>query len=118
MDNNPTSIDVTALNGMQFDRELFEELISTFEKVAMQSLVAIGDARNKGLVEGVKAQAHRLRGSAAQLGALALRDACAAIEVRATTEQVIDHDTIKLLGDLVQGALIALRQILQEAEEP
>ncbi len=116
MDYNGTSIDVTALNGMQFDRELFEELISTFEKVATQSLVAIADAQNKGLIDGVKAQSHRLRGSAAQLGAVALRDACAAIEGRAMNEQVIDHETIKLLGDLVQGALIALRKILQEAE--
>ena len=76
--------------GERGDGNLFDELIEIFERETPAVVAQIQLAAQAGEARTLEAHAHRLKGSSANLGAIALSAACSSLELMARTGEVTE----------------------------
>ncbi|MFI5954591.1 response regulator [Cryptosporangium sp. NPDC051539] len=107
------------------EKELLAELVGSFVRNAPETLAALGDAVHAGNAVAVAEKAHKLKGSAANIGAMALADVCESFEemarlgaLRASTEHDPELARAAAELDLAQRVLTDLVAELSSASEP
>jgi signal transduction histidine kinase/DNA-binding response OmpR family regulator len=80
--------DIAGPHPQDDERALLAELISSFVATAPEALAALGEAVQDGDARAVQERAHKLRGSAANVGAGALADVCQSFEEMARLGQL------------------------------
>ncbi|MFG1924278.1 response regulator [Cryptosporangium sp. NPDC048952] len=76
--------DIAGPDPTEGERELLAEMVSAFVSTAPETLAALRDAVHTGDASATAEKAHKLKGSAANIGAAALADVCASFEEMAT----------------------------------
>ncbi|TQS40205.1 response regulator [Cryptosporangium phraense] len=71
------------------EKELLAELVDSFVQNAPETLAALGDAVHTGDASVAAEKAHKLKGSAANIGAMALADVCASFEEMARLGELV-----------------------------
>ena len=90
---------------LEFGEEFLVELIADFVKATQHVLAEIAACYQRGQMSGIKAQAHRLKGSALQLEATGLAAICSEIETAAGANS--EFDLVEALKRLeVECALV------------
>ncbi len=89
-----------ALQQLEGDEELLQELLALFLDEAPKRLAALEEGRRLGELEQVREAAHALKGMAGQIGALTLKDQAASIERKAKAGE-IDCAGIQTLSKLL-----------------
>lgn len=100
-----------ALQNLDGDEELLTELIALFQDEAPKRLAAVQEAQRQGDLAALREAAHALKGMAAQIGALRLKEQAAALE-QAAKEGRGDPDgeaTLKL-GQTLSALLSELKE--------
>ncbi|SHM57610.1 Signal transduction histidine kinase [Cryptosporangium aurantiacum] len=102
----------------EHEKALLAEMVGAFVRTAPETLAALRDAVHAGDARAVAARAHKLKGSASNIGAGALAEVCASFEEMATLGQLsatTDHDPAldraaeeldqarRVLSDLIAG---------------
>jgi PAS domain S-box-containing protein len=101
----------------QFGPEPFRRLIDIFEMEATRSVAAAADAVRLGSPSDAEMAAHRLKSSAANLGARALHDSCAQLEAMARSGTVAGAESLtNAMGGQLAAALQRLEAMATLAE--
>jgi len=94
------------------DPSLFVRFLDSFLDTVPDELVAIGDAASAGDLTGLAAAAHRLKGSALNVGVLGVGRACAELEEAASNDDVVEARRLTdVLAAEVDRASEALREV-------
>jgi two-component system sensor histidine kinase/response regulator len=104
------TLDPNVLGGIRdgFDGAARTELLELFERSARETLEALHDAVTGGDADEVGRLAHRLKGSGASLGAVALSRACGALE-RQARESLLAPEDLAELADVLARSVGELR---------
>ncbi|MFN3920084.1 MAG: response regulator [Methylohalobius sp.] len=100
-----------ALQNLDGDQELLAELIALFLEEAPKCLAALEEAQRRGDLTALKEAAHALKGMAAQIGALCLKDQAAGLE------QAAKQGTGDPSGEHTQRLAQSLRELLPLLKE-
>ena len=101
----------------QFGPEPFRRLVDIFELEATRSVAAAADAVAHGSPGDAEMAAHRLKSSAANLGARALHDSCAQLEAMARSGTVAGAGSLTTaMGGQLAAALRRLEAMARAAE--
>jgi HPt (histidine-containing phosphotransfer) domain-containing protein len=98
-----------ALEQLDGDEELLQELLALFLDEAPKRLAALEAGRRLGEPDQVREAAHALKGMAAQIGAAGLKDQAASIERKAKAGE-IDSAAIQGLAQTLSKLLASLQE--------
>jgi PAS domain S-box-containing protein len=98
-----------ALEQLDGDEELLQELLALFLDEAPKRLAALEAGRRLGEPDQVREAAHALKGMAAQIGAAGLKDQAASIERKAKAGE-IDSAAIQSLAQTLSKLLASLQE--------
>ncbi len=107
------TLDASILGSIRdgFDGAARAELLELFEQSSREALESLQEAVAGADTAEVRRLAHRLKGSGASLGALALSRACGALELRAG-ESVVTPNDLAELADILARSVSDLRNQL------
>jgi HPt (histidine-containing phosphotransfer) domain-containing protein len=103
------------MNDLQSDGALLTEILGVFVRDASGQIDAMADAVKDGVAADVRSHAHTLKGSAANVGAMALSEAAARLESlarsgdlgkAATLFGILEHEYGKLVARLKSEGLL------------
>jgi len=107
------------------EKELLAEMVGAFVRTAPETLAALRDAVHTGDAGAVAERAHKLKGSAANIGAGALADVCASFEEMAAVGALVattEHDPALARAaaelDLARDVLTTLIAELSDPSRP
>lgn len=112
---NAVLVDVTLVQDVLIDAELWADLVPTFETHARQDIVALRTATEQNDLDNVKRVAHKLKGAASQLGATTLSDLCSTIERQANAKKKIDSESVNILSAVLEDTVRVLKTLPQPA---
>jgi HPt (histidine-containing phosphotransfer) domain-containing protein len=104
--------EVLARLRQDFDPEMRKRLIETFEQALCETLVAIGSALNEGGEAELERILHRLKGSAATIGAGKLSQACEEFRRLLGGDQTMVNEQATRLEAIAELSVVQLRDRL------
>ena len=114
MSDSTSLLDEAVLNELrelsrELDQDVLGEVVTAYRKVAPELLVALEEAVGGRVFDALARAAHTLKGSSAQIGAVAVRDLAREIEGDARAER---GDRIALLVAQCRAAYAAVDAVL------
>jgi two-component system, sensor histidine kinase and response regulator len=106
----------SALDRVEGDRDLFEELVTLFSEETMKTMQEIQDAVRKGNSKALERLAHTVKGASSNIGAVGVSRAALALEQHARTVGVKDaHRKITMLEAEIERLRPALESAVRRA---